>query len=153
MSASSQDPPQEQIFDIAALRELLATALGDKDLIGLCQNYFPEVYNKFSERMRNSTRRRLLLDYCERHNQLQQLVRHLRRLNSEKYREHFPNLVKPVIDKFESEKETDHIEAAKILGQLGEPGAISILEAQLLGQQNPNVRYWLALAIVSLTKR
>jgi hypothetical protein len=102
--------------------------------------------------MRNNTRRRLLLDYCERHNQLQQLVRHIRRLHPEKYREYFPRLVKPVIDKFESEQEADQIEAAKILGQLGEPGAIPILEAQLLGQQNANVRYWLTQAIVSLTR-
>ncbi|GIK37957.1 MAG: hypothetical protein BroJett011_17900 [Chloroflexota bacterium] len=147
MIESSSGLQAEKIFDIAGIRELLAVALDSHDLIDLCQNYFLEVHKEFSPEMGNRMRRRLLIDYCERHNQLRQLVSYIRTINSEKYHEYFPRLVKPLLSKFESKKNEDHIQVAKTLGELGEPGAIPLLKTQLLKQQNPDVGYWLAIAI------
>lgn len=143
----AQVPQSEKIFDIAVMRDLLTIALNDSNLNDLCQDYFPEVYRDFSEGMTTSKRKRLLIDYCTRHNQFQQLVRQIRKINPEQYEAYFPYLVKPVTDKFKSEKDADQIQAASTLGRLGEPGAISLLEAQLLEQQNPDIGYWLAVAI------
>jgi hypothetical protein len=140
-------PQREKIFDTAAIRDLLTIALNDRTLNDLCQDYFPEVYRDFSEGMTISKRRRLLIDYCTRHNQFQQLVRQIRKINPEQYELYFPFLVQPVTDKFKSEKDADQIQAARTLGRLGEPGAIPLLEAQLLNEPNPNVGYWLAVAI------
>jgi len=143
----TQVPQPETILDVAAIRDLLISGLSDSNLNDLCQDYFPEVYRDFSEGMTISKRRRLLIDYCARHNQFQQLVRQIRKINPEQYELHFPYLVQPVTDKFESEEDADQIQAARTLGRLGEPGAIPLLEAQLVKQPNPTVGYWLAVAI------
>ncbi len=137
----------KRIFDTAAIRELLTIALDASDLNDLCQDYFPVVYKDFSEGMTTRKRKRLLIGYCEHHNQFEQLVRQIRKINPEQYEAFFPYLVKPVMNKFKSKKDADHIQAAKTLGRLGEPGAIPLLEAQLLKQPNPTVGYWLAVAI------
>lgn len=149
-SIHSSTPPSiesRSIFDTAIIRELLIVALNENDLIDLCQDYFPKVYVEFSEGMKNSTRRRLLIEHCQHHNLLLQLVQYIRTINPAKHREYFARLVKPILDKFESGIETDHIQAAQTLKQLDELEAIQLLEAQLLGVQKPDVGYRLTIAI------
>ena len=95
----SEDILQSQpkrIFDIAVIRKLLIDALDNDDLNDLCYDYFPDVYKEFSEGMGNRKRRRLLIDYCERRNQLEKLLDHIRSLNPEKYNEYFPHLIRKV---------------------------------------------------------
>lgn len=140
-------PQREKLFDTAAIRDLLIIALDANDLNDLCQDYFPAVYRDFSEGMTTRKRTRLLIDYCTHHDQFQQLVRQIRKINPERYAADFPRVVKPVLDKFASENDAEHIQAARTLGHLGEPGAIPILETQFLEESNPTVRYWLSVAI------
>ncbi|GIK37953.1 MAG: hypothetical protein BroJett011_17860 [Chloroflexota bacterium] len=144
---NAADAQLEGMFDTATIRELLVMALSESDLIDLCHDYFPKVYTEFSEGMKNSTRRHLLIEYCQLHNLLPKLIQHIRIINPEKYSDYFPRLAGPLLDRFESRIDIDHIQAAQMLGQLGKSEAIRLLEAQLFGSQNPDVGYRLVVAI------
>lgn len=138
---------EEEIFDTAAIRKLLDEALNANELNNLSQNHFPPVYKEFNDEMSSSKRKRLLIEYCTHHNQFQKLVTQLRIKNPKQYQRFFPTIVAPITDKFKSTKDAEKIKAARTLGHLKEPGAIPILEKQLLEQHNPTLRYWLVLAI------
>lgn len=136
-----------RLFDMNSLRELLTISLTNSLLIDLCQSYFPTVYHDFAEGMTASQQRRLLLDHCERHHQLQLLVDHIKTINPERYRDYLPRLIKPVIDQLAAAKEATRIQAAQLLAQTHQPELLPIIEEQLFKQADPAVRYWLAIAI------
>jgi nucleoside phosphorylase len=73
-------------YDLAALRELLNVAFSDEELMSLCFDRFPEVYNNFSTGMSKGQKIQQLLDYGTRREQLPALVAEIRARNPAQYK-------------------------------------------------------------------
>ncbi len=55
-----------QPYNTSKIRRLLNLAFDDSELRAFCMDYFPNVYDKFSEGMRRDIKINLLLDHCRR---------------------------------------------------------------------------------------
>jgi formylglycine-generating enzyme required for sulfatase activity len=75
--------------DTAAIRQFLNDRFSDDELTTLSFDYFPEVYQEFSTGMSKGTKIQLLLDYCQRRDQLPALLAMLERERPEAYRAQF----------------------------------------------------------------
>jgi formylglycine-generating enzyme required for sulfatase activity len=75
-------------YDTAAIRELLIEALDDEQFTAFCYDHFREVYQRFTLGMTRGQKAQLLLQHCDRHNCLPDLLRHVEAANPEKYAEY-----------------------------------------------------------------
>ena len=93
--------------DLAAVREFVKKQLSSEELVEICHDYFPDVYDEFAPGMASSQRIQLLLDYCQRQGRLDGLLGALRRLQPALYRHYLaPRLTRqlpeeppPVVDR------------------------------------------------------
>jgi len=71
--------------DLNAIRDLLAAAFSDEELTSLCFDYFPGAYEAFSAGMSKRNKIQMLIQYCERHVALGQLLAVIRKANPAQY--------------------------------------------------------------------
>ena len=74
---------------IPEIRQYLTSAYGDDELGTLCSDYFRGVYENFTAGMIKAQKIGLLLDYCQRRDQLLDLLAVLERDRPQQYRLHF----------------------------------------------------------------
>jgi hypothetical protein len=72
-------------FNIAAMRSWLTRLLADDDLSALCLDHFPEVYDQFDSGTRKSEKIQLLLDYCQRRDLTNTLLRAIQAQRPDEY--------------------------------------------------------------------
>jgi hypothetical protein len=74
---------------IPDIRQYLTTAYSDEELGTLCSDYFRDVYESFTTGMTKAQKIQLLLDYCQRRDQLSNLFADLERDRPSQYRRCF----------------------------------------------------------------
>jgi len=79
-------------YDTAAIRDLLAAALGDGELTTLCFDYFRPVYEDLGSGTSKSQKIQRLLEYCDRHEQMERLLRLVEERNPAQYARFAPRL-------------------------------------------------------------
>lgn len=79
-------------YDLRVVRNLLMAALTDDDLTALCFDHFRTVYEEFSVGMSKGQKVQRLIEYCERHLELDRLLDITRRLNPVQYSRFEPHL-------------------------------------------------------------
>ena len=72
-------------WNTSALRDLLSAAFSDQELTTLCFDHFRVVYEDFAAGMSKGDKIQRLLDHCERHDQVAQLVALVRDANPAQY--------------------------------------------------------------------
>ena len=77
--------PARATPNTAVVRELLSAAFNDGDLTRLCFDFFRPVYENFGDGMGAGKKIQLLLDYCDRHEQWDELFEAVRDRNPAKY--------------------------------------------------------------------
>jgi hypothetical protein len=80
-------------FNIASIRKLLKEALFDQDLNDLCMDYFPDVYDRFSDGMGKQQKISILIEYCLRHDLFPTLLTEVNGVNEEKYKQYEKTLI------------------------------------------------------------
>ncbi len=83
LAASSTDA----VGRSAVVRELMLAAFDDGELATLCFDHFRSVYELFSSGMSKPDKVQRLIEHCERHNQLEALLRQVEKRNPAKYDE------------------------------------------------------------------
>jgi hypothetical protein len=76
---------KQSTWNMAAIRSLLTAAFDDEELTTLCFDHFRPVYEDLSSGMSKGEKVQRLLDYCDRHGQLEELLEHVRERNSVQY--------------------------------------------------------------------
>ena len=71
------------------LRQYLTSAYSDEDLDTFCSDYFRDVYENFTVGMSKAQKIQRQLDYCQRRDQLSNLLANLERDRPEQYRRRF----------------------------------------------------------------
>ena len=61
-------------YDTAEIRELLKAKFDDEDLTIFCYDHFRPVHEKFASGMSRLWKIQLLIDYCERYGQIDELL-------------------------------------------------------------------------------
>jgi len=79
-------------WNTAAIRQLLSEALDDQSLTDLAFDHFRPVYDQFGLGLTRNHKIQLLIEYCQRHNQIEALLTQIQRLNPAQYRQHQPHL-------------------------------------------------------------
>jgi hypothetical protein len=74
-------------WNTAAIRDLLTAAFNDEEVTTLCFDHFRPVYENLAAGMSKGQKIQRLLDYCERHNRIPELLSRVRRANPSKYTE------------------------------------------------------------------
>jgi hypothetical protein len=82
-SAKSTIQPAD--YDLRAIRNLLTVALDDEELTSLCFDHFRRVYEEFSTGMSKRQKVQRLIEYCERHLELDRLLHIVRQQNPSQY--------------------------------------------------------------------
>lgn len=72
-------------YNTAAVRKLLTTVFDDQELIVFCYDHFRPVYNKFAFEMGRLWKIQLLIDYCEKYDQFDELLTRVRDVNPGQY--------------------------------------------------------------------
>jgi hypothetical protein len=83
--APSAEPQRLESGSPVALREFIAASLSASELQTLCFDYFQPVYRELDVVSTKEARIRMLIDFCERRGQLQQLVHLVRQSNPYQY--------------------------------------------------------------------
>jgi len=78
-------PARASGWNTAVVRELLSAAFNDQEVTTLCFDHFRVVYEDFSSGMSKGDKIQRLLDHCERHDQVAQLVALVRDANPAQY--------------------------------------------------------------------
>ena len=78
-------PARASSWNTAVVRELLSAAFNDQEVTTLCFDHFRPVYEDFSSGMSKGDKVQRLLDYCERHDEVAQLVALVRDANPAQY--------------------------------------------------------------------
>ena len=78
------DRPEPR-WNTEALRELLTAAFSDEELTTLCFDTFRTIYEDFATGMSKKQKIQLLLDYCIRHEQVEELLAAVRKANPAQY--------------------------------------------------------------------
>ena len=73
------------------IRKFLSEKFSDTELTTLCNDYFVEVYNDFSDGMSKGDKIQRLLDYCQRREVMPSLLAALQRARPEQYARAFPH--------------------------------------------------------------
>jgi len=79
-------------WNTAAIRQLLSEALDDQSLTDLAFDHFRPVYDQFSIGLTRNHKIQLLIEYCQRHNQIEALLNQIQHLNPAQYHLHQPHL-------------------------------------------------------------
>lgn len=79
-------------YNLRAIRILLTVALDDEELTSLCFDHFRRVYEEFSTGMSKRQKVQRLIEYCERHGELDRLLGIIRHLNPVQYSRFEPEL-------------------------------------------------------------
>jgi uncharacterized protein (DUF924 family) len=79
-------------WNTAAIRQLLSEALDDQSLTDLAFDHFRPVYDQFSIGLTRNHKIQLLIEYCQRHNQIEALLNQIQHLNPAQYHQHQPHL-------------------------------------------------------------
>ncbi len=69
----------------AEIRKLLVDALSDEELTALCYDHFRPVYDKFGDGVSRLRKIQWLIEYCERHRQIEKLLDLVRESNPVQY--------------------------------------------------------------------
>ena len=77
--------PFPATWNTATIRQLLIEALSDQQISELAFDHFQTVHQQFSTGMTKPHRVQLLLAYCRQHNQMEKLLKQIKRLNPTKY--------------------------------------------------------------------
>jgi hypothetical protein len=78
---------------IPEIRQYLTSAYSDDEVGTLCSDYFRDVYEDFAAGMTKAQKIGLLLDYCQRREQLPNLLAALERDRPQQFRAHFAEVV------------------------------------------------------------
>lgn len=82
-------------YNERSIRELIVAAFSDEELTTFCFDHFSKVCDRFGSGMGLSTKARLLVDYCRRRNQLEDLLDRIREENPAMYEKYRGTLVDP----------------------------------------------------------
>jgi hypothetical protein len=77
--------PTGSSWNTVAIRDLLNAAFNDEELTSFCFDYFRSVYHDFALGMSKGQKEQRLLDYCERHEQVDDLLAAVRQANPKRY--------------------------------------------------------------------
>lgn len=77
-------------YHTAAIRKLLFEACTDEELTILCYDYFRPVHDQFTAGMSRRWKIYLLLDYCEKQGQLDELLNRIQEINPNQYTQFVP---------------------------------------------------------------
>ena len=77
-------------FNIENIKSLINKSLADDDLMGFCQSYFEDVYDKFGASQNKQQKILLLIDYCRRNLLLNKLLELLKKKNPAQYKANLP---------------------------------------------------------------
>jgi outer membrane protein assembly factor BamB len=77
--------PMSHSWNTAAVRDLLTAAFSDQEIQTLCFDYFYEVYQNLSGGMGKGEKIQRLLDYCQRHDRIEDLVTIVQEENPAQY--------------------------------------------------------------------
>ena len=91
---SPSPDPAPPMWNTATIRQLLIEALSDQQISELAFDHFRPVYQQFSTGMTKPHMIRLLLEYCDMHNQIKELIDHIQRLNPAKYSQYQSHLAR-----------------------------------------------------------
>lgn len=91
MSMYEQSNMNEE-FNTSAIRQLLREAFDDEELITLCYDEFRPVYERFTSGVPRLIKIQLLIDYCERYGQFDQLLAIIKALNSHQYSKYISSI-------------------------------------------------------------
>lgn len=83
-------------YNIAEVRELLTQALTQDEFDALCFDHFRAVADSFSDSMSRSQRTQKLLEYCDKHVEIEKLLDLVRKKNPTRYAEFAPRFRSPV---------------------------------------------------------
>lgn len=72
---------KERSSNTAAIRDLLGAAFSDEDLTTFCYDYFHPVFEQFGTGMSKSEKIQRLIEHCDRHRSLDQLIARVREHN------------------------------------------------------------------------
>ncbi len=81
----NNSPSEQKRWNTAVLRELLSVAYDDEGLTSLCFDYFHTVYDAFSVGMGKRQKIQRLLEYCVRHDQVEELLSLAKKHNQAQY--------------------------------------------------------------------
>lgn len=84
-------------YNTAVIRQLLTEAIDDVQLDALVMDYFPPVYEYFAVGMARLTKIHLLLDYCLRQEEIENLLALIRERNPKKYSKYESRIFEPII--------------------------------------------------------
>ena len=79
-------------YNMAEVRELLRQALMADDLEALCFDHFHAVADSFTDGMSRFQRIQRLVEHCEKHVEMEQLLDQVRKINPARYAEYAPRL-------------------------------------------------------------
>jgi formylglycine-generating enzyme required for sulfatase activity len=77
------------------IRKFLVDAFSDEELTTLCFDYFRDVHDKFTLGMTKGQKVQLLIEHCERHDSISNLLAAIQRARPEQYRLRFPQVARP----------------------------------------------------------
>ena len=80
------EQPKRLTPHTATIRQLLTDAFDDEDLSALCYDYFRAAYKRFSSGMGLADKIQRLLEHCDRHNELDALLKLVEDRNPAQYR-------------------------------------------------------------------
>lgn len=83
---AEEDTTIASSWNTAAIRELLTAAFDDEELTTFCFDHFRPVYENFATGMSKGQKIQRLLDSCDRHGQLEELLRLVRERNPAQYK-------------------------------------------------------------------
>jgi len=86
------DRTTDSTWNAKAIRELLSAAFDDEEITTLCYNSFHEVHELFSTGTSKAQKIQLLLDYCVRKVQLEELLKLVKERNPAQYARLVPSL-------------------------------------------------------------
>ncbi|MCL2928268.1 MAG: alpha/beta hydrolase [Trichodesmium sp. MAG_R01] len=70
------------------IRELLYQGLDEEEFNDLVYNYFPDVYNQFTNGQNKKQRVRILIEYADKHREIEQLLEGIKNINPKVYQEY-----------------------------------------------------------------
>ena len=82
----AQSLPATSGWNTSAVRDLVSATFSDQELTTLCFDHFRSVYEDFAAGMSKGDKLQRLLDHCERHDQMAQLVALVRDANPAQYK-------------------------------------------------------------------
>jgi hypothetical protein len=82
-------------YNTAVIRDLLQSALDDQDLMILCFDHFPPVYKQFAPQMSFLWKIQLLIAHCQKHNQFNILLDHMKQRNPVQYAKFYHQITTP----------------------------------------------------------